>query len=250
MNRILRINLSILILAIIALLAAPVAHAQQQPPYPPPPYPPQPYPPPYPPPPYPPQGQQQQYPVPLYHQHRQHDTADFSIGATRQLTQPITPSGGPSSVSTTDSTGVLASLRLHPMGGAGVELNYQYTQLTEQYRSPVLPGVFVNNSLPTAFHEATGAFLFESHMRGVRPFLALGGGGIDFIPSGVAGAHNQWRGAGLAELGFDIPANRHLGVRIQGRSLFYRAPNFNSATLQSRTWVATVEPAISVYLRW
>jgi hypothetical protein len=245
MKHIRRINLFILVLATIALFAAPTAHAQQQPPYPPPPYPPQPYPPPYPPPPYPPQ----QYPAPQYHKPH-HDTADFALGATRQLTQPITRSGGPSSVGTTDSTGFLASFRAHPMGGAAVELNYQYTQLTEQYRSPVGGGVFVNTSVPVNFHEATGAFLFESHMRGIRPFLSLGGGAIDFIPSGVANAHNQWRGTGLAEFGFDLPAGRHLGIRAQGRSLFYRAPNFNSATLQSRTWVATVEPAISVYGRW
>jgi len=249
MTRILRINLSILILAMIALLAAPTAHAQQQPPYPPPPYPPQAYPPPYPPPPYPPQQQPPQYPTPVYHQNKQHDQADFAIGATRQLTHPLT-TNGPASVGTTDSTGILASFRAHPISGVAVELNYQYTQLTEQYRSPVGGGVFVNTSVLSNFHEATGAFLFESHMRGIRPFLSLGGGAIDFIPSGVAGAHNQWRGTGLAEFGFDLPAGRHFGVRAQGRGLFYRAPNFNNAALQSRTWVATVEPAASLYLRW
>jgi len=241
-----RIHLSILILAAVALIAAPAAHAQEQPPYPPPPYPPQAYPPPYPPPPYPPQ-QQQQYPVPQYHK-PQHDVADFAVGATRQLSQSLT-SNGPASVWTTDSTGLLAQFRAHPMEGTAVELNYQYTQLTEQYSSPVGGGVFVSTSIPTKFQEVTGAFLFESHMRGIRPFLSLGGGAIDFSPT-VAGYHNQWRGTGLAEFGFDLPAGRHFGVRVQGRGLFYRAPNFNNAALQSRTWVATVEPAASLYVRW
>lgn len=236
MTRTLRINLSLLLLAAAAFIAAPMAQAQDsssvqvqvQAPYPPPP------PPPY------------NQPV---HRHMQRDRGDLAIGVTRQFTQPMT-SNGPASVGTTDSTGLLVSLRSHPIFGTGVELNYQYTQLTEVYHSPIGGGVFVNTAVPTNFHEATGAFLFESHMRGVRPFLALGGGAIDFIPSNVAGAHNQWRGAGLAELGFDIPATRHFGVRVQGRSLFYRAPNFNNNALQSRTWVATVEPGVSLYARW
>lgn len=249
MTRFFRIHLSIFVLAAAALMAAPAAHAQEQPPYPPPPYPPQPYPAPYPPPAYPPAPQpQQQYPVPQYHQHRQHDQADFAVGATRQLTQSLT-SNGPASVWTTDSTGILASFRAHPMDSTGVELNYQYTQLNEQYSSPVGGGVYVSTSVPTKFQEVSGAFLFESHMRGVRPFLALGGGSIDFSPT-LAGYHNQWRGTGLAEFGFDLPAGRHFGVRVQGRGLFYRAPNFNNSALQSRTWVATVEPAASLYARW
>ncbi len=131
-----------------------------------------------------------------------------------------------------------------------MELNYQYTQLTEAYNSPVGGGVFVRTTVPTSYREVTGAFLFESHMRGIRPFLSLGGGAIDFIPAGVAGAHNQWRGTGLAEFGFDLPAGRHFGLRVQGRSLFYRAPNFNNSALQARTWVATVNPAGSFYVRW
>ena len=61
---------------------------------------------------------------------------------------------------------------------------------------------------------------------------------------------HQWRGAGLAEFGFDIPAGNHWGVRVQGRSLFYRAPNFNISAAESRSWVATVEPAVSLYARW
>lgn len=246
MKRTFSTYLSILILAGVAFIAAPAAHAQQQPPYPPPPYPPQPYPPPYPPPPYPPQ--QYQYEQPRAPK-PQHDVADFAVSATRQLTQPITPSYGPASVWTTDSTGLLAQFRAHPMEGTAVELNYQYTKLTEQYSSPVGGGVVVNTSVPTKFQEVTGAFLFESHMRGIRPFLALGGGSIDFSPT-VAGMHNQWRGTGLAELGFDLPAGRHFGVRVQGRGLFYRAPNFNNAALQSRTWVATVEPTAGLYVRW
>jgi hypothetical protein len=238
MTRTFRINLSIFLLAAIALIAIPAAHAQQQPPYPSPPYPPQPYPPPYPPPPPPP---------PPRHEWR--DRVDLAVGATGQYTQPMT-SDGPASVWTTDSTGLLVSLRALPVAGSGLELNYQYTKFSEVYNSPVGGGVFVRTDVPVSFREVTGAFLFHSHnLWGAQPFLSLGGGGIDFVPH-VAGAHNQWRGAGLAEFGFDLPASRYFGIRLQGRSLFYRAPNFNSNALQSRTWVATVNPSASFYVRW
>jgi hypothetical protein len=241
MTRLFRtIHFAIALLAV-ATLIAPAAHAQDQPPYPPPPNPPQPYPPPYPPPPNPPPYAQQR--------RMQRDHADFAVGVTGQYTQPMT-SDGPASVWTTDSTGLLLSLRVLPVAGAGVELNYQYTKFSEVYNSPVGGGVFVSTTVPTSFREVTGAFLFHSHnVWGAQPFLSLGGGGIDFVPR-VNGAHNQWRGAGLAELGFDLPVTKFCGVRLQGRSLFYRAPNFNNSALQSRTWVATVDPSASFYVRW
>jgi hypothetical protein len=234
-----KLSLFATLLAVVTFVAS-TAHAQDQPPYPPPPYPPQPYPAPYPPPPNPP---------PYTHRQVLRDKVDFSAGITGQYTQPMT-SDGPASVWTTDSTGLLLSLRALPVAGSGVELNYQYTKFSEVYNSPVGGGVFVQTTIPTSYREVTGAFLFHSHnMWGAQPFLALGGGGIDFVPR-VSGAHNQWRGAGLAELGFDLPITRFCGFRMEGRSLFYRAPNFNNSALQSRTWVATVNPAGSFYVRW
>ncbi len=237
------INLSILTLAGIALLAAPLAHAQDAPQdstsaqaqyAPPPPYPPPPPPPEYGPPSPP---------------RRMHDIVDFAAGATGQYTQPMT-SHGPASVWTTDSTGLLLSLRALPRFGSGVELNYQYTKFSEVYNTPIGGGVYVRTSIPTSFREVTGAFLFHSHnLWGAQPFLSLGGGAIDFVPR-AGGYHNQWRGAGLAEFGFDVPFSRYVGVRLQGRRLFYRAPNFNNGAVESHSWVATVDPSASVYLRW
>ena len=99
-------------------------------------------------------------------------------------------------------------------------------------------------------HEATAAYLFHPHFRKLQPFVGIGGGAIDFVPQNSV-VSNQWRGAGLLEAGLDLPTgNPHLGFRVQGRSLIYRAPNFDSPAVSSRSWVATVEPTAGVYWRF
>ncbi|HEY0307161.1 MAG TPA: hypothetical protein VGB94_03315 [Acidobacteriaceae bacterium] len=176
--------------------------------------------------------------------------ADLGVGATGQFTTPL-KSGGPAKTGTTDSTGFLLTLRDHPVSWAGVELNYQYTKLSERYRYPVAGSpIIANASIQTGFHEATAAYLFHPHMPWVQPFVALGGGAIDFNPVDRSG--NQWRGTGLVEVGMDLTSkkNPHIGFRVQGRTLIYRAPNFQTARLQSRTWVATSQPSVGVYYRW
>ena len=66
-----------------------------------------------------------------------------------------------------------------------------------------------------------------------------------------ANGQNQWRGAGLVELGFDIPtSNPHFGFRVQGRELIYRAPNYNQPALASKAWVGTSEPALGAWYRF
>ncbi len=57
---------------------------------------------------------------------------------------------------------------------------------------------------------------------------------------------------GLAEFGLGCAYGRaaHLGFRVQGRSLLYRAPNFFNASIASSRWVSTNQPSASVYLRF
>lgn len=125
-------------------------------------------------------------------------------------------------------------------------MNYQYSSLSERFSA--------NNgkplaNIPVAFHEGTAAYLFHPHFRHLQPFVGLGGGAIFFNPSN--GVQYQYRGTGLLELGMDLPThNPHLGFRLTGRSLLYRAPNFYSASLSSSRWVSTEQPAASVYYRF
>lgn len=103
--------------------------------------------------------------------------------------------------------------------------------------------------MPLGFHEATAAYLLHPHYRHFRPFVGLGGGALYFDPS--VHVRTQIRPAGLAETGFDLrTSNPHLGFRVQGRWLLYRAPNFNNSGLSSSRWVSTSEPSASVWVHF
>ena len=103
-------------------------------------------------------------------------------------------------------------------------------------------------NLPTSFHEATGAYVLHVKMKHFKPYAAIGGGAVDFVPT-TAG-RNQWRAAGLADIGADFQTHSNLGFRFGGRGLFYRGPNFTNTALASSRWMATTEPYAGVYVKF
>ena len=169
---------------------------------------------------------------------------DLGVNATGEFTRTLT-SNTTNQQYTTDALGFLFSLKEHPVSWAGVEFNYGFNKYAQQYAAPAGTAY-----AKTYNHEATAAYLFHPHIRHLQPFVAVGGGAIDFYPAQSV-ASNQWRGAGLLEAGLDVPTkNPHLGFRFQGRSLIYRAPNFYNSQISTREWVATVEPSGGVYWRF
>ena len=186
-----------------------------------------------------------------------------SFGATADYTTPLTtsPTGGTYNSSTpsggvlgeavsgqqqytTNSIGGLFSLQFHPVAFAGVELNYGVTKYSERYAFNYASATTTQTlNVPTWSHEATAAYEFHPPHIPLQPFLNIGGGAIDFLPQF---ANNQWRGTGLLETGLDIPVgNRHLALRVEGRVLVYRAPNFGNPVISTRTWRSTEEPSVS-----
>ena len=151
---------------------------------------------------------------------------------------------------TTSKPGVLATVGFHPKPWAGVEFNYQFAQFEEQYSFYYVaqPTTRQYARVGEAFHEATAAYQFHPPHIKFQPYVNVGGGAVDFLPQQ---ASNQWRGAGLLEAGVDIPMRTpHLALRVQGRALFYRAPNFNDAAISSRSWRVTEEPTAGFVYRF
>jgi hypothetical protein len=181
--------------------------------------------------------------------------ADIGGGAIGQITTPL-PANNPTTVNqeSTDSFGGQFSLREHPVPWAGIEFNYAYTEYTQYYQGFPTTGGGYTAAVHNDVHEATAAYIFHPkshflHPLKAEPFLSLGGGYLDFIPTNSGS--NQWRGTGLVEVGFDIPtSNPHMGFRVQGRELIYRQPDFYQSDLASRTWVATSEPMFGVWYRF
>ena len=152
--------------------------------------------------------------------------------------------------SATSKPGVLASVGFHPFSWAGVEVNYQFAQFDEEYSFyySSLPTFKQFQRVPVAFHEATAAYQFHPPHIKFQPYVNIGGGAVDFLPYL---ANEQWRGAGLVETGFDIPTmSPHVAIRVQGRALIYRAPNFNNSALSSRSWRVTEEPTAGLVYRF
>ncbi len=171
--------------------------------------------------------------------------ADVGVNAISPFTRTLTTNNPQNVQGTTDTTGFLFSFKEHPVAWAGVEFNYGYSKYSQRFNAPAGTA-----DVKSYNHEATGAYIFHPHFRKLQPFVAIGGGAIDFYPQQNSGP-SQWRGTGLLEAGLDLPThNPHLGFRVQGRSLFYRAPNFNTPAISSASWVATVEPSAGVYWRF
>lgn len=145
----------------------------------------------------------------------------ISVGATGNFVKPLTTNESPYTFNSvvngvtltntvtnqeqyiTSSVGFLTSLQFHPVPWAGVEVNYGYQHYSERYNYNITgrAGTQVA-SIPTTTHEATAAYQFHPKHIPFQPFVNVGGGAIDFVPT--AGGQNQWRGAGLVETGFEI----------------------------------------------
>jgi hypothetical protein len=190
----------------------------------------------------------------------------ISVGGTGQFTTPLTtnPSSGTAYNVTSTAGGVLnenvtnaqqfttesAGFQFHPVAWAGIEMNYGFTHYSERYTFDYssVPATTQRSSITTDSHEFTGAYQFHPKKIPFQPFVNIGGGAIDFTPNS---ASNQWRGAGLLEVGFDLPVHyKHIGFRIEGRSLYYRAPNFYTSAISTRGWRVTEEPSVSTYYRF
>jgi hypothetical protein len=153
---------------------------------------------------------------------------------------------------TTNSAGLVTSLQLDPVSWAGVEFNYGFTHYQERYTfnytNTTTPAALQQTRIPVDAHEATGAYIIHAHHIPLQPFVGIGGGAIDFVPRT---ASNQWRGAALMEVGFDMPVRwTHVGFRVEGRSLYYRSPNFYQPAISTRTWRVTSEPVLSAFYRF
>jgi hypothetical protein len=183
-------------------------------------------------------------------------TTQLTSSPSTFYTNISTPSGGVlnESVSgqqqrTPDAGGLLVSFQLHPVAWAGVEINYGYFRSTEVYSFNYSSASAQQSAhIPVTTNEATAAYEFHPKHIPLQLFVNIGGGAISFIPQL---ASNQWRGTGLVEAGLDLPLHvRHLALRIEGRSLIYRAPNFNRPIISTRSWRVTNEPVASLVYRF
>jgi hypothetical protein len=158
--------------------------------------------------------------------------------------------------SPSDSGGGLFELRhiVNPL--VGFEGTYSYNRANEVYDpDPVFCPVFscIARS-PAAVsanaHEVTGDWVVSLHLLNLRPFALAGVGLLVDIPSGgQAGTKTATEPLYDYGLGVDWGLLPHIGLRLQYRSVFYKAPDLTSLYPSSGAYTHTDEPTIGVYFR-
>jgi hypothetical protein len=189
----------------------------------------------------------------------QHHPFDFGVSGTTLFTLSTSGNNRPTFNPQTN-VGVLFNVGTAPMRWLNFRFNYEFSHLVEGFASP--SGDVLAN-VPTNMQEFTGEYLIGGPPAAKRwsPFLGVGGGIIHFSPGSISGSLSssgpsaaftgQTRPAFLVDPGVRIPTpNPHVTFRIDARTLGYRAPDFNNATLTNPHWTITVEPALGIIFRF
>jgi hypothetical protein len=157
---------------------------------------------------------------------------------------------------TSNTVGVLLTLRYIKSPLIGFEGNYSYARYTENFNpfGAPPPGVPTNGGVQTNASEYTLGYVAHTPpLLGVHPFASAGLGSIAFRPTPFGGQqlNTQARAAYYYSLGVENTVlSPHFGLRAQFRQVFFLAPDFgqNYLTIKHRT--STFEPGIGFYFRF
>ena len=145
--------------------------------------------------------------------------------------------------SATNGAGFLATYRFFFNDHNGVELNYGYSQNTQNYVG--LGGV------DSRSHEVSAAYILRFPMKRWTPFVLAGAGGLLFQPNNFSLADTQARAAGVYGGGADINLSRHVFVRAEYRGLIYNSPTFGLMALSGADRIThRAEPSIGFGYRF
>lgn len=148
--------------------------------------------------------------------------------------------------SATNSGGVLASYRFFFSENHGVELNYGYSLNTQAYGLTSGPlGVKARQ------HEATAAYVYRRHYRGITPFVEAGVGALVFDPDEAPLASTQARAAFVYGGGADFNITRRVFLRAEYRGFVYNSPTFDLVSTNGADRVThRAEPSVGFGYRF
>ena len=171
--------------------------------------------------------------------------SDVSVSAFAQFTSDA--SGNGIKQTTTKSAGGQAAFRHSYHWWLGYEASYGYTRYAENYTGQAF-------AIQHNTHEFSGSYLVQGPTAlGFQPFGTVGVSALVFSPSLNGGQNVSWQAKPAANFGFGINhpiLTSHLGVRIQYRALFYKAPDFGESDLSTGSSRITSEPSAGVYLKF
>ncbi len=171
-----------------------------------------------------------------------------------------TTSGNGVTQSPANQAGGMVELRHISNPLVGYEATYSYNRADRSY-SAICPGVppgspFTCNvigtdTVPANAHEITGDWVVSMGLANLRPFALAGVGMLMNVPAGSqAGTSTSTRAVFVYGAGLDWGLLPHLGLRLQYRGNFYKAPDLVNAFQSTNAFTNTAEPMIGAYFRF
>lgn len=175
----------------------------------------------------------------LYAQEGYRNDVTVSVfGAFQQST-----TGNDIDQSSSENAGVLATYRYLLTDHQGLELNYGYTQLGEQFLSGS-----TTTSLTANVDEANLSYLLRFHLTPrISPFATAGLGALLFTPTSAVSVDSTTASRFATpdfvySAGMDISLSRRLEFRLGYRGHFFDAPDFNVSSISSKSVTTMAEP--------
>jgi outer membrane immunogenic protein len=174
----------------------------------------------------------------------QESRQEVSMSAFETLA-PEVHGNGVNPMTTTLTTGVLASYRYMVTPRSALELNYSFAQNSLKY----LTSSIRNGEVHARQQELSGAYVYTRNYGRYNPFLEAGVGGFVFTPILDNGTHqldakqNTNVGA-LFGGGVAYEVSPSFDIRIQYRGFLMKAPDFGKPEFKSNRYYVMSMPAI------
>jgi hypothetical protein len=175
---------------------------------------------------------------------------DVSVDGFAEFTQTV--SGHGITDTATKAAGGAASFRHSFHWWLGYEASYQYTRYHESYTGVTgypeqVFGVQHNQ------HEFSGSYYVHGPTVFVQPFALIGVSAVLLSPTLNGGQNVSWQarpGVNFG-LGANVPLlTSHIGLRLEYRGVYYKAPDFGASYLTTNAFRVTSEPMAGVYFKF
>lgn len=176
----------------------------------------------------------------------QESRQDFSLSGFAPLA-PDVRGNGVNPMSTTITTGVLASYRYMVTPRSALELNYGFAQNSIKY----LTSSIKNGEVHTRQQELTGAYVYTRNYGRFNPFVQAGVGAMIFTPIKDNGtkqldAKQNTNIGGLFGGGVAYELSPSFDIRLEYRGFIMKAPDFGKSEFKSNRYYLMNMPAVGI----
>jgi opacity protein-like surface antigen len=164
-------------------------------------------------------------------------------------------SGGGTQQTPSNSYGGMFELRQIRSNWVGYEMAVNFNPAAQKF-APASPNCLLACKNPVTSIggnavEFTIDYIVSHQMGKLRPFAVGGAGFYIAIPGATPDGNNTIvRGGYVAGGGLDYSLSNHLGIRVQYRETFYKAPDVSSIYPATGVLTTTGEPMGGVYYRF